>query len=460
MRFKSGDTICALATPVGQSAIAVVRISGPSSWAAIKQLAPSLNNKNIISHQAVLATLVDTSTHQIFDESLIVFFAKGRSYTGEESVEVSTHGSMSIVSFLIQSLCKLGLRVAEPGEFTFRAFMNDRLDLMQAEAVLSLIHSDSVEQAKESVRQLRGSSSATLNQIEKSLLSILGRIEAGIDFATEGIVLVEDRVLISEINSLSTDINKLIQDGDKGRLLYQGINVALIGKPNVGKSSLLNCLLEQDRALVTEFAGTTRDLVDGHIFIDGVKVTFVDTAGIRATNDMVEGLGIQKTKQAALLSQWVFYVIDISTSSLEVSFEDVANSKFSIILNKSDLVSEEQINQVVSQLQVKYPSTEVIVTSVIDGAVTRDKIFSSIRNKFLLDPLSNQSMSIHSKQLEWLHNANQSLKNASYDLTQGVGHELVTSDLRVALDSIQRTLGHHYDDQILDTIFAEFCIGK
>lgn len=460
MSFRSGDIICALATPVGQSAIAVVRLSGPNSWSLVKRLAPSLENKKTVSHQAVLSSLVDVSNNQVFDEALIVFFAMGRSYTGEESVEISTHGSMSVVSFLIQSLCSIGARIAEPGEFTFRAFMNDRLDLVQAEAVLNLIHSDSVEQAKESVRQLQGSSSKVLNNIEKNLLSVLGKIEAGIDFATEGIVLVENSELISTINKLDQEIGDILFESDKGRLLYQGINITLIGQPNVGKSSLLNCLLGHDRALVTEVAGTTRDLVDGHVFVNGIKVTFVDTAGLRITDDLVERLGIQKTKKAAQVSHWIFCVLDITNFETEIDLQDFDLDKVSLILNKCDLFSEDQVSNQVLLIKERYPNLEIILTSAKDEKITKERVLASIRSRFLVDQVSNQSMSIHSKQLEWLHIAQQSLKSASNDLIHNVGHELVSSDLRVALDSIQRTLGHHYDDQILDTIFAEFCIGK
>lgn len=460
MKFRFDDIICALATPVGQSAIAVVRVSGPKCWSLVTLLAPSLSTKSLQSHQVVLASLVDTSNQQVFDEALVVFFAKGRSYTGEESVEISTHGSMSIVSFLIQALCTLGARVAEPGEFTFRAFMNDRLDLLQAEAVLKLIHSDSVQQAKEGIRQLRGTGSVILNNIEKDLLSVLGKIEAGIDFATEGITLVENVDLITSLNKIENKVTMLLAESDKGRLLYQGITIALVGHPNVGKSSLLNCLLGQERALVTEFAGTTRDLVDGHVFVNGVKVTFVDTAGIRPTNDIVEQLGIQKTKQAAESANWAFYVLDASDSELKIETLEFEFTKFSFVLNKCDLVTDQQISNLVSQIQNKFPEATILLTSIKDRSKTNLVVIDFIKQRFLVDQLSNQSMSIHSKQLEWLHIAQQSLKSAANDLTQRVGHELVSSDLRVALDAIQRTLGHHYDDQILDTIFSEFCIGK
>ena len=460
MAFRADDNICALATPVGRSAIAVVRLSGPQAWELAKKVAPGLNSKmEIVSHQALRVSLFDPQTQKAFDDALLLFFAAGRSYTGETSVEFFTHGSMAITQHLLELLVSFGARIAEPGEFTFRAYMNDRMDLMQAEGVLSLIHSESIEQAQQSLRHLRGEFSKTVLDLEDKILWLLGQLEAGIDFATEGIELISYALVHEHLTVLEQSVQALVQQAQRGQLLQQGLSLAIVGAPNAGKSSLLNNLVREAKALVSPQAGTTRDAIESFVMLDGVKVKFIDTAGLRETDDEVERLGIQKTWQIIEDAHLLIHVID-GASNLGEDDLHLHHSKGQkvVVFTRADVVTLEQRQQM--EARVSHLGVPFLWVSNWESEQTRTVIFHYLRERFFMGQLVDQSLLIHARQLEWLLSTLGSIRNAVVLCRDNSGHEFISLELRTALDGVQRILGHHYDDQILDRIFSDFCIGK
>lgn len=457
MKLRENDVICALATPPGVSALAVVRLSGPYCGLLATKITRDLNFELIKPRQAYLCSLYDSQGSR-FEQALVLFFSEGQSYTGQESVEFFCHGSMVIVEHLISELCLHGARLAEPGEFTYRAFMNGKLDLIQAEGVLNLIHSDSVSQAKQGLRHLEGEFSQVVLQFEQDLLGLLAEIEAGIDFATEGIEFQSESALYQKSEALRRRLVGFVDKARNSRLIKQGIQVALVGEPNSGKSSLLNNLLGESRALVTEFAGTTRDVLDGTLLVDGIKVVVFDTAGLRATDDTIESMGVAKAVDVAKKADLVLWLINphhqsVSNSVLFDSLSFFDPSVIQPVLTHLDL-GKRGIDLDLS------PYREPIWISNLDTQGVRKTVIQTLRAAFGTSNLIDQSLLIHSKQRDLLHKTSQSLTKAVEELSQGMGHEIVALSLRESLRSIQSVLGKDYDDQILDRIFSEFCIGK
>jgi len=458
MKLNESDLICALATPPGTSAIAVVRVSGCGSWELALKLARDLDRSKIKSHSAYLSSLIDKD-YVPFEHALLLFFEEGRSYTGQESVEFFCHGNMAIVDHLIQNLCFFGARLAEPGEFTFRAFMNNRLDLVQAEGVLNLIHADSISQAKSSLRLLSGELSNVISRIESQFLELLAQIEAGIDFATEGIELISNEKLCFLCLEAINTLDSLLDRCSRSQLIKKGIHVALVGEPNAGKSSLFNAILGEERALVTNIAGTTRDVVEGSLLLDGVKFVFSDTAGIRVTSDTVERLGVSKALEVSSRADVVFLVVNPHKQTMnqnDALFNAIKQFKGSLI---QPIFTHADLGMINFDLPISNAMTPVWISN-LDTHSAHAKVTSLLRNFFSTEELTDQSLLIHTKQQDLLHKAKYSLMTALKEIESGLGHEIVALSLREGLRAVQKVLGKDYDDQILDRIFSEFCIGK
>jgi tRNA modification GTPase len=483
MKLRENDLICALATPPGRSALSVVRLSGPGSWDLTLKINPSLKSKNIESHKAYLSFLVGLD-NLVFDQALLLFFKQGQSYTGQESVEFFCHGNMAIVDFLIQTLCYHGARLAEPGEFTFRSYMNDRLDLVQAEGVLNLIHSDSITQARQSLRHLDGYFSQHLLAIESNILGLLAQVEANIDFALEGLEFQTQTQKLNLCSQIVKEIETLLQGTLKAKVLKHGIYVALVGKPNVGKSSLLNNLLGEARSIVTEIPGTTRDVIEASFFLDGVRLTLFDTAGLRPSQDQVELLGIEKTLEVSRKVDLLLWLINphekiqneetTTCGHLDLLLESFVDQNIIIQplfthedwgeFSWEEKSSSPCLKKLGDLRNLKTANSlkvlEPFWISNLDSELTRSRLQQCFRSIFSLQDSADQAILIHTQQVHLLNQAREFLLSAYGELQEGLGYEIVALSLREAWACLQKILGHDCDDQILDRIFSDFCIGK
>lgn len=470
---RDQDTICAVSTPHGVGGIAVVRVSGPKALAAVSTIAPFLP-EHPESHRVYFGVLKAREGDEI-DEVLVSYFKQGRSFTGEEVLEISCHGSPVICQSILQNLIQAGCRPADRGEFTYRAFMNGKMDLVQAESVLSLIESQSQQAARLALRQLKGSVSHKLEDIENDMTWVLAHAEAGIDFSTEGIQVVENTAVLGRLERIQAGLEELVGTFKVGRLLKDGFRVVLTGLPNVGKSSLLNLFLEDDRAIVTDIPGTTRDVIHGDTSYKGVKFTFLDTAGLReSVSDLVERIGIQKSREAAGESDVVFFVLDIEKglSLEELSIlEGLDPQRTYILANKVDRLVQVpsavelfdrhkscKFFQNIEDLEV-FIKRRVFFVSALDKKA-RSQVLEQLVKEFADLQIENTVLISNSRHLENLSRALENTMRSKGVVEQGLGEEFLALELKEALIAIHETLGKRFDDQIMDRVFKEFCIGK
>ena len=470
---RNQDTICAVSTPHGVGGISVIRVSGSHSLSIVSRICSFLPVKPE-SHRVYFGILKSIEGIDV-DEVLVTYFQHGKSFTGEEVIEISCHGSPVLCQSIIQLLVLLGARPADRGEFTYRAFMNGKLDLVQAESVLSLIESQSQQAARLALRQLKGSVSAKLEDIENDMTWILAHAEAGIDFSTEGIKVVDNSIVLDKLNKIEASLDELVGTFKVGRLLKDGVRVVLMGLPNVGKSSLLNTFLEDDRAIVTDIPGTTRDVIHGDTSFNGVKFTFLDTAGLRdSASDLVEKIGIQKSREAATESDLVFFVFDVENgiSSEELDILDTLDPERTFILgNKIDRLAGSLTADHVESLvrnskffrkivnPAEYFKRRVFFVSALDKTV-RERILKELAQEFTESQLENTVLISNSRHLENLNRALENTRRSKDVVIQGLGDEFLALEFKEALVAIQETLGKRFDDQIMDRVFKEFCIGK
>lgn len=465
VRNRDQDTICAVSTPPGFGGISVIRVSGSNSFKVIKSISSKLPN-SLESHRVYLTTILD-SERQSIDECLVTCFAHGKSFTGEEVVEISCHGNPLICDRILASLFKAGCRPADRGEFTYRAFMNGKLDLVQAESVLSLIESKSHQAQQLALRQLKGKTSDSILDIEDKIIWSLAHIEASIDFSTENLEVVSDQILKTKISEIKTILEKIVQGYKQGRLIREGVQVAFVGSPNVGKSSLLNFLVEEDKAIVTDVAGTTRDLVEADYNFNGLTFHFVDTAGLRdSTDDAVEKIGISRSKGISRSADILIFVFDFSVG---LTFDDekqlisLQRAPDLIFANKCDLIDGSNQNRldVLSKIQsiISLNSENLIFTSS-KISENRETLLAEVYKKAIGSvPVSENYIST-SRQFESLSLAIESLNKALDEINSSIGCEFLAISLKEALLRVQEVLGKSYDDQILDRVFKEFCLGK
>lgn len=458
------DTICAVSTPHGRGGISVLRISGDKSLEIVRTLCSFLPS-NIYSHRGYHGFLISRDGLSFIDEVLVFYFKKGRSYTGEETIEISCHGSPIICEKILEELTSLGARLANKGEFTYRAFMNGKIDLVQAESVLSVIESQSKRGAELALRQLDGRLSEVISQIEQDIIWILAHLEASIDFSEEGIEVVETQSLLFRVDNVIGSLDRLVQSFSHGRLLKDGIRVLLFGRPNVGKSSLLNCFLQRERAIVTDVPGTTRDLVEGSVVYQGINFTFVDTAGIRESGtDLVEKIGVQRSRDAVFNSDIILFVLDAHEGLIDEDkeiFESIKHLNPVILLNKSDLLPSQQNQKVLLDSIAKQFDEQIrsLFVSSFEPKY-RTSVLDFLFNIFNVDDFRTDVLVSSVRQTELLKAALELIGRAKSQIKSNMGAEFVVIDLKEALLKIEEVLGKSYDDQILDRIFREFCIGK
>jgi tRNA modification GTPase len=448
------DTIVAIATPPGRGGIGVVRLAGPEARAIA---CPMLRLKHeLTAGRAVFGELIEPATGQRIDEAVITFFAKPHSYTADDVVEISAHGSPVVLRHVVEQATARGARLAEPGEFTMRAFLNGRIDLTQAEAVRDLIESQTLFQAKVAAQQLEGSLSRTLQPIKRKLVELVAVMEAGIDFAEDDVSVLPAAEILSRLEEVQVPLEQLRASFAYGKIVHEGLTLAIVGRPNVGKSSLFNRLVERERAIVTATPGTTRDLITETVALGGIPIRLVDTAGIRHSTDEAESIGIRKSYEALSEADLVLVVLD---STQAISGEDhellVAGSKRRAIAvaNKSDLAPD---------LNLQLPEWQVFKTSAVTGAGIEEL------RAAILDQVSGHSArgehetgfltNIRHQRL--VEESLSCIAAACQAAMRSIPHEMIMLDLYGALRPLDAITGETTTDDILNLIFSSFCIGK
>ena len=464
MKFIPDDTIVALATAHGSAAIAIIRLSGPSSLNIVEQFFFTKNLKkkklkNKPSHTAHFGLLL----HQdiIIDEVLVTIFCGPNSYTGQESVEVSCHGSPFIQQQLLQLFLSAGARMAEPGEFTMRAFLNGKLDLSQAEAVADLIASNSSVSHQVAMQQMRGGFSAKIKTLRDHLVNFASLIELELDFSEEDVEFANRTDLKNLISTINSIIGKLISSFEVGNVIKNGIPVAIVGKPNAGKSTLLNVLLDDDRAIVSEIPGTTRDTIEDEMIIEGVLFRFIDTAGLRTTTDVIEQIGVNRAFEAIKKSAIIIYLFDshdLSSGDLKLEIEllneHLENAQLVIVANKidteniSDLINEfKDFPQLVYISAKEHKNIEILKQKLVDLFDAR-----------IMD--TSDTIVTNARHFASLKNAALALENVSNGLQTNIASDLLALDIRHALEELGNITGQVTNEDLLENIFTRFCIGK
>jgi tRNA modification GTPase len=450
------DTICAIATPNGTGAIGIIRISGKD---AITIAAKIFSGKNLLkakTHTAHFGRIIDDNK-QIIDEVLATVFVEPKSYTGENTVEFSCHGSPYILQRVLELLVSNGVRLAQPGEFTLRAFLNQKLDLSQAEAVADLIASNSSASHKTAMQQMRGGYSRELKNLRQKLLDFASLIELELDFSEEDVEFASRNELYNQVSSIKQFVAALIQSFKYGNVIKQGIPTVIAGKPNAGKSTLLNALLNEERAIVSNIAGTTRDVIEEILVVDGYTFRLTDTAGIRKSADVIETIGIEKTWEKINKASIVLYLFDASITTseqlkLELNEIELHDAQIIPVANKIDLCTAEQLRQFKSFENIIYLSS-LKKTHIDELLQTLSKLAHAQTGE-------NDLVVTNARHVEGLQNAYNALTNVLNGMDAGITSELLAFDLRVAIDALSEILGLVTTDELLGNIFSRFCIGK
>ncbi len=469
------ETIVALATPSGAGAIAVIRLSGKEAVTIVSNVFVSVSGKDLTkqkTHTLHLGHII--ADGKTYDQVLVSLFKNPHSYTGEDVVEISCHGSTFIQQQIIQLLLRNGARMAQPGEFTLRAFLNGKLDLSQAEAVADLIASDNEATHQIAMQQMRGGFSNEIAQLRQELLNFASLIELELDFAEEDVEFADRTQFHELLNRIEFVLKRLIDSFAVGNVIKNGIPIAIVGEPNVGKSTLLNALLNEERAIVSDIAGTTRDTIEDELVIEGIGFRFIDTAGIRETTDHVESIGIKKTFEKIEQAQVVVYLFEsfkfqVSGSTYLIEIEKILNKYPSkpivVVVNKIDLLNKTEVCNIQNQfdsltLQHETLNLKLQLISAkqnIGIEELKQTLLSFVNTGALRN---NQTIVTNSRHYDSLLKALEEIQKVKWGLESGLSSDLMAIDIREALFHFGEITGEVTNDELLGNIFANFCIGK
>ena len=476
MENYKNDTIAAIATALSDSGIGIIRISGDDAIYIVDSIFRSPSGKRILtkvqSHTVHYGYIVDKEEN-VIDEVMVVVMKAPKSYTTEDTVEINCHGGVLVVQKVLQTVLENGARIAEPGEFTKRAFLNGRIDLSRAEAVIDVIHSQNEYALSSSVSQLKGRLSDKIHKLREDILYQIAFIESALDDPEHISLDGYPEQLATKVTYFQQEIAKLLATADNGRLIKEGIFTVIVGKPNAGKSSLLNMLLGEDRAIVTEIAGTTRDALHETINLHGISLNMIDTAGIHETQDVVEKIGVERAKKYAAEADLILYVVDASEDLDEDDQEIISllnGKKAIILLNKSDLenkITEDVLKEKLSELKNhdNIEDIKILRTSTIDPFSENsgmEELEETIRNMFFEGELkhNNELVVTNLRHKEALQDALHSLQLVERSIEDGMPEDFYSIDLTSAYASLGKIIGEEVDEDVVNEIFSKFCMGK
>jgi tRNA modification GTPase len=449
------DTIVAVATPPGKGAIAILRLSGPDSWKIVQK---HLRTRSEIVPRKAIHGWIHENGEDV-DEVVVIFYKSPKSYTGEDMVEVMCHGGPLVVKKMLDLFLRSGTRMAEPGEFTKRAFLNGKMDLTSAEAVRDLIEAKSETSLKLSLRNLKGGLKDFVESLRRELIEVLAEIRVELDYPDE--IETNTGEVVTRLERIKEKLTEELKKADAGILLNRGFRMVIVGKPNVGKSTLLNRLLNEDRAIVTDIPGTTRDVISEEIVIRGILFRIVDTAGVRSeTNDLVERLGIERTLQEIEKADIVLFVLDASSPLDEEDrkiLERIKNKRYLVVINKVDVVEKINEEEIKNKLGT---DRHMVKISALKGEGLEKLEESIYRETQEIFERGSDSLITNLRQKQLLENVKAHLEDAIRSLKEGMPVDMASIDLERALNLLDEVTGRSFREDLLDTIFSNFCVGK
>jgi tRNA modification GTPase len=459
--MKEFDTIAAVATSLGESGISIIRVSGKNALKIVNSIFKGKNGRtleDIKTYTMRYGYIIDKEKNEIIDEVIVSFMKGPKSFTAEDTVEINCHGGIISTNKVLEEVVKAGARIAEPGEFTKRAFLNGRIDLSQAEAVIDIIRAKTELSMKSALAQSEGRISREIKSLREKLLGIIAHIEATVDFPEEDLEETTAHIIEKQLKDIIEKVENLLNSANEGKIIREGLNAVIVGKPNVGKSSLLNALLMEKRAIVTDIPGTTRDIIEEFININGIPVKIIDTAGIRETDDIVEKIGVEKSREKINEADLIILMLDASKNldkeDIEI-IDYIKDKKYVVLLNKSDL--ENKINK----KDIKELNSEYVIEISAKTGEGIENLKEAIKHLFFKGEITAKDTLItNTRHKESLLRAKESLNAGLLALNNTMAIDLASIDLKQAFASLGEITGETLEEDIIDKIFSEFCIGK
>ncbi|MCX7843338.1 MAG: tRNA uridine-5-carboxymethylaminomethyl(34) synthesis GTPase MnmE [Clostridia bacterium] len=458
------DTIAAISTPSGTGGIGIIRISGDKAFEIARKIFEGKRSfDSFRSHTINYGKIVDPSTNETIDEVLLSRMDGPNTFTREDVIEINCHGGIAVQKRIIELVVREGARIAEPGEFTKRAFLNGRIDLTQAEAVIDLINSKTEAGSRAAVDQLEGKLSEKLKEVRKRLIELIAHIEVTVDYPEHDIEEITGQKIYEELNAIGSKLNNIIKNFDKGRIIREGISVVIVGRPNVGKSSLLNELSGKNKAIVTDIPGTTRDIIEEYVNIEGIPVKLIDTAGIRQTEDVVEKIGVEKARKSIESADLVIMMVDagsgINSEDLEImkAAREICNRKLIVLINKIDVADETSIKNI----ENTFDDVRTIRASIKEEKGI-EELERAITESFVRDEIKTGSemlvTNVRHKSL--IDKAINNINDARTAFESGMPLDCLTIDIKNAAEHIGQITGESVSEDVMKSIFSRFCLGK